>query len=366
MRRKHGETKARHTGHSALSSMSPGPLSSSINSRAYRLVAVLTTITTVVGAGLSLGCELVLGIDFDKRFVKSDSCVPACVEGTRCDRETRQCTCEPAACEPGTCGARIDSRCGLAQDCGDCPRDQYCGSETPNQCSPVACTPKTCEELGQTSGVFATCGIVVDCNPPPTCNGCGNDQVCTKTGCCTPFTHPVAACGSLDDGCGRVVEVSCPDGTGLICQNHLCCEPTDACKEDGAACGLNPACGSYVDCDGACPGDATCAWDGASQRHVCGACVAQCPLETQAICGVNVGVGCDAQNVQCPGQCPTGEQCVVRGGAFQCCVPGCPPTPTNCGANDDGCDGVIQCPGPCTNPGETCRGTTEGAFACSL
>lgn len=365
MRRRHGETRARHTKHSALSSMSPSPSSSWSNSRAPRLGAVLATIAAVTGAGLSLGCELVLGIDFDKRFVKSDSCVPACGEGTRCDRETRQCTCAPAACETGLCGARIDSRCGLAQDCGDCPEGQYCGSETPNQCSPVACTPKTCAELGQTSGVHATCGILVDCNPPPVCNGCRDDQVCTPSGCCTPFTHPVDACGSLDDGCGHVVEVSCSDGAELVCQGNECCEPRDVCREEGAVCGLNAACGSYVDCKGACPGDATCEYDENSKRHVCGTCVAQCPSEAQATCGVNVGRGCEDQNVQCPGQCPGEETCVVRGGSFQCCVPECPPTPTNCGANDDGCDGVVQCPGPCANPGETCRNTGTGTFTCS-
>jgi hypothetical protein len=343
--------------------MSPSPLSSPSRTRASRL---LTTITALAGAGLSFGCELLLGADFDQRLATRDSCVPACGAGTRCDRETRGCSCAPATCEPDFCGARIESHCGLAQDCGDCPVGQYCGSETPNRCSPVACMPKTCAELGQTSGVHATCGILVDCNPPPACNGCRDDQVCTQSGCCIPFTHPLDACGSLDDGCGHVVEVSCPEGTGLVCQGNKCKDPTDACEKVDAVCGLNAAYGSYVDCDGSCPGGATCNLDGTPPRHVCGDCVARCPSEAQATCGVNISGECDGQSIQCPGQCPNEEQCVVRGGAFQCCVPECPPTPTNCGANDDGCDGVIQCPGPCANPGETCQNTGDGAFACSL
>lgn len=355
-------------GHDALSSMSPSPWSSSNRSGASRLAVALTAIAAAASLGLCFGCELLLGVDFDKRLVRSESCVPACGEGSRCDPKTRQCQCEPAACPTGACGAQLDSRCGLAQDCGDCPSGQYCGSETPNQCSAVACTPKTCAELGQTSGVHATCGILVDCDLPPVCGGCGADQVCTKTGCCTPFAHPEGVCGSLEDGCGQVVEVSCPEGTALTCEDHECCEPTDACKKAGAACGLNPACGTFIDCDGECPDGATCGWDNAQtrRRHVCGGCVAQCPPEAQADCGTNVGLGCDDQLVQCPGQCPNGEQCVVRTGAFQCCRPQCPATPANCGANDDGCDGVIQCPGPCQGSGETCRTTGEGTFACSL
>lgn len=310
------------------------------------------------------GCELLLGGDFDRQFVRSSKCVPACGSGQRCDLVTKQCVCAPAACEEGVCGARLDSVCGLAQDCGKCPSGQVCGGELPNQCSPVPCTPQTCEQLGQTSGIHPTCGILVDCNPRPACSGCGPGQVCTPRGCCTPFQHPEGTCGALEDGCGNVTEVSCPEGTTLTCEGNRCCEPT--CPPD-ALCGLNPSCGTYVDCEGSCAGGSTCGWDDEVQkrRHVCGGCVATCPEVALAQCGANLGLDCDDQIVQCPGQCLEGERCVDFGADFRCCRPSCPATPSTCGANDDGCGGTIQCPGPCSTDGDVCRTSAEG-FTCTI
>lgn len=312
---------------------------------------------------LLAGCELLLGGDFDRQFVRSTKCVPACGDGSRCNLETKQCVCAPAACEEGVCGARLDPRCGLAQDCGVCPSGQVCGGETANQCSTVPCTPQTCEQLGQTSGVHTSCGILVDCNPPPTCAGCGPEQVCTAADCCTPFSHPESSCGALEDGCGNVIQVSCPEGTALTCEDNRCCEPT--CPRD-AVCGLNPSCGTYVDCEGTCANGAACGWDSERQklRHVCGGCVGTCPSEAEATCGPNLDANCDGQIVQCLGQCPMGERCVELASDFRCCRPSCPATPTACGANDDGCGGTIQCPGPCAS-GEVCRTNTEG-FGCVL
>lgn len=327
---------------------------------------LLAATAVLASAPLLGGCELIVGGDFDRQFVRSSKCVPACGSGERCDLETKQCVCAPAACEEGVCGARLDPGCGLAQDCGGCPSGQVCGGETANRCSTVGCTPQTCEQLGQTSGVHPSCGILVDCNPTPTCTSCRPEQVCTAQGCCTPFSHPEGSCGPLDDGCGNVAVVNCPEGTALTCENDKCCEPT--CPRD-AACGLNPSCGTYVDCEGTCADGTICGWDSETQkrRHVCGGCVGTCPSEAEAttVCGANLSTGCAGQIMQCPGQCPDDEKCIDFAADFRCCRPACPATPTACGANDDGCGGVIQCPGPCGVAGETCRTSAEG-FACAL
>ncbi len=313
----------------------------------------------LASAASLVGCETLLGGGLDGQFVRSNSCVPECSAGTRCDTSSLQCVCAPAVCEDGTCGARLDPRCGLAQDCGPCPSGLYCGSETPNQCSTAACTPQTCEQLGQSSGVHATCGILVDCNPKASCDGCEPGQVCTAKGCCTPFVHPEGSCGALDDGCGNVTEVSCVEGAALACEDNECCEVE--CPRD-AVCGLNPSCGStYVDCDGTCPDGTTC--NVKEGRFVCGGCVATCPDEASATCGANPGMGCSNQTVQCVGQCPPGERCVDYDTHLACCRPACPATPPVCGANDDGCGGLIQCPGPCSEAGFVCR-SSESGFAC--
>lgn len=319
--------------------------------------------TTLLFASVStLGCEQVLGVDFERRYVTLDSCVPRCGDGTRCNPTTRQCDCDPLlACEADACGAILDPRCGEPIDCGSCPSGQYCGSETPNRCSTVPCRPLTCAALGQTSGLHPSCGILVDCNPSPTCQ-CAPGQLCTAEGCCDPFTYSnTTTCGPVSVGCGRVVNQSCRGNTELLCgADNTCCKPSTVCDEPGTTCGVNAKCGIFIDCEGSCPEPQVCNYDASRAHHYCGDCTPQCP--TNAVCGPNPDVGCNGQNILCDGTCPAGEVCVEA--PFRCCRPACPATPTACGGNDDGCGGTIQCPGPCPI-GQTCVAATVDTFACS-
>ncbi len=311
---------------------------------------------------LLCSCEQLIGADFERRHVTSSGCVPRCGEGTRCNPATRQCECDPLlTCDPSACGAILDSRCGQPVECGACPSGQFCGGETPNQCSATPCTPRTCEEMGYTSGVHASCGILVDCTAPANNCNCPAGQVCTASGCCTPFVYPENTCGPLNNGCGQIEALVCQIETELFCgENNTCCIPSNECATEGTTCGLNEKCGNLVDCEGTCPTQEPCNYDQRQAHYYCGDCAPQCP--TNAVCGLNADTGCPGQSILCDGTCPTGEVC--NESPFRCCRPACPATPSACGANDDGCGGTIQCPGPCPTA-QSCRATGPETFACS-
>lgn len=319
-----------------------------------------------------LGCESLIGADFDRDFdvwQPGDDCLQTCPEGEECNRQLGTCQCAPLGCEvPGQpsqqCGGVVEARCGHAIYCGVCPEGQECtnaGGGAPNQCTPIVgvpCRPQTCQELGQTSGVHFSCGVLVDCNPLPACNGaCSNDEVCTSGGCCKP-NPPKGKCGQFPDGCGRVVDVAC--AVGFCMPDGSCCSPTaqeTRCVD--SMCGLNPtSCPDvYTECVGACE-SGECL--DATHPFCAPTCTGRkCPEGPAALCGLNDD-GCGGM-IQCHGACPkSGDVC---SNDFRCCTPRCPTTPTTCGLNDNGCGGKIQCPGACP-AGNSCRPANDGTFSC--
>ncbi len=142
--------------------------------------------------------------------------------------------------------------------CGDCPEGELCGLVMSNRCD--VCTPRTCADVA-------------------------------------------AECGTIHDGCGRVIE--CGD-----------------CTIEGEACGIRQA----NRCDPCTP--TTCAMQGAE-------------------CGL-VQDGC-GNELEC-GTCGTGEECGWGNRCQQCWPASC--ARSECGTKDDGCGGTVDC-GPCPTSSTT-------------
>lgn len=176
---------------------------------------------------------------------------------------------------------------------------------------------------------------------------------CVSTGAperpeCTPAADCTGRCGVLPDGCGGVVNCSCPGDDsclpGGVCSSA--CEPT-SCAAEGAECGeITNGCGGEIDC-GECEPPLVCG--GGGEPHKCGgACL---PLECQDVdaeCGM-IGDGCD-DAVDC-GECPSGQFCVSN--RCEGCQPlSCEDTNSECGLIGDGCGDSVDC-GECPE-GEAC------------
>lgn len=319
------------------------------------------------------GCQTLIGAEFDEDYTV---CEPECDAlgfacGTyrdacgnvhdcgQCDAEQQcqnnQCTCVAETCQERNyeCGA-FEDRCGQIQECGPCPSGQFCGGDDGHTCNSTPCTVQTCAELGLTSGKATSCGVVVNCDPAPACPACDPGRVCTPEGeCCSPKPRPAGACGYLPDGCGRIELVTCPGDQ--VCEDGVCCTPDFECT-DAASCGLNATgcASSHKECQGLCPDGTACERQSAVSPWSCGECERACP--SAATCGAANDDGCGGQIV-CFGSCPAGERCLAEcpegqscvANAFECCRPSCPPAPTTCGLNPDGCGGHIECPGPCAS-----------------
>jgi hypothetical protein len=144
----------------------------------------------------------------------------------------------------------------LATPAGTCPQGETCVVATLGSCTDVAGVVVEQEGFG--------CGCEID-EPSPDCIGCGGGATgqcgadCdyqvggfTARGTCLPFDYESEECSCYAvgagqeqtvQGCGGVLEVSCPDGG--------CCadDPRGSCAELGG----------FVDCPGVCTvGDGPC------------------------------------------------------------------------------------------------------------
>jgi hypothetical protein len=214
-----------------------------------------------------------------------------------------------------------------------------------------ACVPKTCAEAGYTCGMNGDgCGNVIDCGSctaPEFCGGggyskCGGAPTGPDGGPinpCTPYTCATAPngpynCGKSGDGCDGTISCGvcpltqfcggggfnqCGGSTGLEPDGGVICVPATSCPA-GQDCGqAADGCGGLISC-GSCTNPQFCGGAGPSK------------------CGGNNGMAPDA-----------GPPCVP---ATSC------PAGQNCGQAADGCGGLINC-GTCTNP-QFCGGGGPG------
>jgi hypothetical protein len=162
-------------------------------------------------------------------------------------------------------------------------------------------------------------------------------------------------CGVVSDGCGGVVDCSCPggqlcnDSTG-VCEAPPCA--ASSCDAQDAECGyVADGCGNALDC-GLCPTGEVC-------DPQTNSCVPECtPISADVACADSCGFisdGC-GDVVECP-DCAGALSCIVGQCSDQTCTPQECPANLECGVVSDGCDGSADC-GECTPP-ETCGGGGE-------
>ena len=199
------------------------------------------------------------------------------------------------------CGETVDNcgdplNCNLASNATPCAAPNRCGGDPglgPQRCG---CKPRAdaCAAQGAECGAIDECGNAVDCG------SCSNGSVCLSNSCaCTADSDPCGTkvCGSVVDGCGKVVKCGPSAGACGIgqcdvtgqCQcaprAQVCVGKTGAVMQDGCA----------YDCAG---GSSTCVPDNAA------ACAgAECGTARNN-CGDTVTCGASA------GVCPPGNTCI--------------------------------------------------------
>lgn len=246
-----------------------------------------------------------------------------CPSGQVCSGTPRTCR---AACAPDTCASlreREDIECGPqgdgcggVLDCGGCPDGEECGRGGPSRCGPT-CTPRTCAELAPPGTTSCDAGS-------PAASGC--------------------FCGTTDDGCGGALDCGAcnadlGEGCGAGGRPNLCATPPcvpSTCETLGRSCGeASDGCGGTLTC-GRCSDDPTQA----------------CTAGSAGACG-----GAAA----CVAECPIGEACGAAGACEFVCRTSCLDfSPArSCGAQSDGCGGMIGC-GRCPD-GAAC---TVGSGEC--
>lgn len=168
---------------------------------------------------------------------------------------------------------------------------------------------------------------------------------------CTPLDC-TGRCGMVSDGCGGVVDCSCPNGQVCNASTGTCglpqCNPS-TCAAQSAECGyVADGCGNALDC-GLCPTGEVC--DPQSNQ-----CMPECvPFEVSVACADSCGFVSDGCGdvIECP-DCAGALSCFLGQCTDQTCMPQACPANLECGVVSDGCDGVANC-GVCTPP-ETCGG----------
>lgn len=168
---------------------------------------------------------------------------------------------------------------------------------------------------------------------------------------CTPLDC-TGRCGMVPDGCGGVVDCSCPAGQVCNAAAGTCgvpqCTPT-TCQAQNAECGyVADGCGNALDC-GLCPSGELC--DPQTNQ-----CVPACtPADPSVLCDESCGFVSDGCGdvIECP-DCAGALSCFLGQCTDQTCMPQACPANLECGVVSDGCSGTANC-GVCTPP-ETCGG----------
>ncbi len=243
---------------------------------------------------------------------------------------------KPVSCPPGltACGGLCRDLTSSHANCGAC--GNACASN-------AVCSNGTC--------------VAVDCTCVPTC-----PSGLTWCGACVNTETDELNCGA----CGAVC------APGQVCSNGVCAQ----CVDD-AGCPSGSVCTNGV-CVNPCPGVNLM-----TDPQNCGSCGTVCPsvnstpICTNGTCGhgtCNAGFadcnpnqpGCETNitndNANCGGcgiVCGAGATC-VSGTCTTTCVPQtCASLGKNCGMQDDGCGGTIDC-GRCPS-GMTCFDGVCGA-----
>ncbi len=293
-----------------------------------RVPAVLTVWAVGLGLGaLTVGCGLILGVDYDDAAIKRRS--PGALDDAGPVGE-----CVVRACGGDECGL-VDDGCNGVMVCSDCTGGSVC---TAGRCR---CASETCADRGAVCGTFD--------------NGCGGKKA-LECGVCT-----VAQEGCTDDGKCRCQPRACPDGgPGAV-----------SCGTAPSGCGERYVCGIA---SAACPDDPDAGADaarptcGGGGQNLCGTQPCLPVACTPAECGKKSN-GCD-DVIDC-GNCEAGV-CGANGVANQCgCEKAtCARLGRECGSVDDGCGGTLECnaceaPEICS-PSGTCGCTKiEPAVACA-
>jgi hypothetical protein len=177
-----------------------------------------------------------------------------------------------------------------------------------------------------------------------------------------------ANCGPISDGCGNIIECgsctapqTCGGGGPNVCgvpDGSTCVSKT--CSQLEFNCGpQGDGCGNVIQC-GSCTGTDICG--GGGKPGVCGTppdgglCTPNTCSSLHANCGAQSN-GCGGM-LDC-GSCSDTQTCGGGGTANQCGSVACVPTTCaklgfNCGAQSDGCGGMLEC-GTCTGA-DTCGG----------
>lgn len=359
-------------------------------------------------ATVSLGCETLIGADFERRFrlarpgelldggtVKDFVPLQSCQDnGASCGSfrdEARglevycgscpaeqvcidnKCTCDPVSCgDLGVECGYLSNGCNSLQYCGSCeqlypndPTKAYCHAD--GKCGDATGLPKTCEEL-RAQGRNAECGEVGVGETLLSCGSCEGRELCLSNDCrgylplkCDEISGGGLLCGTFPDGNGGAITCGCSQGE-VCAAGGVCCAPRTECPAH--SCGAVPdGCGGTIQCGGCAAGEACL-------DNVCCTDNPQCPV---GVCGE---IRLCGQTLLC-GEC-AGDDCCVKDeqGMGRCHTPSCPANglcgdnmPNGCGgiANDCGCpqgltcsDGRCECmPKECPTDG-TCGQFNDG------
>ena len=135
------------------------------------------------------------------------------------------------------------------------------GTDQPLQ-PPADCEPASCDDLGAACGSIDNgCGELLDCGG---CDvgvcGAGERNQCGSQGECVPLTcaDAGAECGPIDDGCGNSLDCGGCEGAGVVCSEDSQCIVASCGGEGKNACGTCGELALDVDTPCSCEGVATC------------------------------------------------------------------------------------------------------------
>jgi hypothetical protein len=229
--------------------------------------------------------------------------------------------CNLAACSayPGKCGTLPDG-CNMGGTIF-CPYTTSCAGTQVCDNAGDCCTPKTC-------GGTWECGTSLDpgCDQSKTDCGCPGTMKCTMDGhdtappapgtgghCCQPKScadYPDEH-GTLSDGCGGTISCNCPSGEVPMGSN-VCCHP------NFTQCPAHPTCGTLMNSCG--------------QTFDCTNCGAPPGPPPPAGC-LPASEACTGGKCACsPSASLSTAACVCSGAVYK-------------GPQNDGCGGVVTCPG---------------------